>query len=235
MRKNSSIKIADGYCKSKKVALGDLYLFKYNPERKIDLYHPTLTEITRSPSILCDLKMQNVHMLPNDVELAELCSNIVFDKYNKIREFIEKKIEIVNNDKIDLKRKTTSPGNITVLNGTKYEKAKYLFSYLGVKCKNTSENGIDQRLTESHYDLVFNRFFVDGSNTLVNCILLCFQIKTYCISNYCKEPKSKENYPQTSSDGEGNSIYYNFEVDIHLSEEEIANRFINFVLDRELR
>lgn len=199
----------DEYCKGKDM-LGNLYLFELSPTREIPIYLPLPEIITEKPShpkIPFDRNTGNVHMIPADHKIAELCASIIEEKYDSISHFIVDKIEL----------KPTKPENIRILNKTPYEDSKYLFAYVGVYGK------------ETEYDLVFNRFFVDDNNH-VNCILLCPQIKMYERGN---EPKSIEYYPDTSKPDKGNTVYYNLDVDIHDSSEKIAKAFLEFVRKKE--
>lgn len=207
------------YCRCTEVALGDLYLYEFSNKKRIPFYYPSIAAIEKHSGILCGGKFGNVHMVPYDIELAELCADIVHEKYKRIGEYIEEEIKKNYDGKII--SKGTDPGKISILNETDYEKANYLFSYLSVSCNNTK------------YDLVFNRFFKDESNQ-INCILLCFQIKMY--NKNKTEPPSIKNYPHTPYNEEGNATYYNFGADIlYSSDQEIAEKFLKFVWNNETK
>lgn len=206
------------------VTLGNLYLYEFSDKRKIEPLYQPLPEEKLYSKIPYDSKTGNAHIIPSDINLAVLSANVICEKRTKINNYIKELAKseayrhIISPDK-----KPPSPG--IILNKTPYVEAKHLFSYLGVTVKNR------------RYDLVFNRFFFDGNNQ-VNCILLCFQIEMYDIncgekSNKRSEPPKTKNYPQTPQDGEGNEAYYNFEVNIHSSEQEIAKAFLKFICDKE--
>ena len=195
--------------------LGNIYLYEYADNRRIPTYYPPA-------KVILDNVTGNVHMLPYDINFAELCSKIIKEKGSKIFKLIEK--ELLEDEKKE-KYKGIQPkkgiyqASMKILKEPPY---KYLFSYLSVIGN-----------SDTRYDLIFDRFFI--YNNQVNCILLCFQIKMYKENEKEKEPPSIEYYPNMSPDGKimENGVYYNLDVDIHQPEEKIAEEFLAFVLKKE--
>lgn len=245
------------YRDRKDFVLGDLYLF--SEERRIPVFcYPSLKEIEKIENsekdkdkeekikkllnIPFDPNSGNVHMIPSEIELAELCSEYIEKKWMELRECINKKKEKDekykdHKDKIKVKKISDN-----FLSETYYKKAKYLFSYIRISYRHTKNDYY------TNYDLVFNRFFIDGSGSKrVNCILLCFQIEIFDVPKESNITGSKirdeapytKNYPHKSKNGawsedeKKNKVYYNLGVDIRSDEKEIAKAFLDFVLEQE--
>lgn len=202
--------------------LGNLYLYKVSDETKREFYHSNASELAFNQSLLHDGKSGNIHLFPEDPILARACADFIEQKFDQIKAELKlKKSENMT---------CTGSKNQKILNGISggiYEGAKCLFAYLGIICNKGTENAFE-------YDLCFNRFFYDSEGG-VNCVLPCFQIRIYDANK--KEPLAVNNYPHTSKDGEGEEgtgvYYYNFEVDIHTKNEDIAKEFLKFIREKE--
>lgn len=227
MEEKSAMERLDYYCDNTEVALGDLYLFEFTDKRKITFYYPSSDVIEAHPNFLFDDNKNkgNVHIFPADIKLAELCSKVNNEKMKEIFKCIKEKVPMNNEENKDkykyngiISYSRKESGWEKIVNSTSYKNAGHLFAYLQVIGD----------LSGTRYDLVFDRFFFDHDR--VSCILLCFQIKMYPKGD---EPKSIECYPHTPYDSEGNKHYYNLDVDIHSDAETIAEKFLEFVKEKE--
>lgn len=208
--------------KNLEVKLGNLYLDAVSEEKKTAFFNPSKEILRKQPAILYDSGSGNVHMIPQDPEIAKKYSDVIKKKCKEILVEIKNKLKYENmeyHSKIKNEKKRIVPAKI--LKGTLYENSGFLFSFLSVSYNDTK------------YDLVFNRFFFDNDNKL-NCILPCFQIKVYDKNK--SEPPSIGFYPNISSDKEQWSkkdVYYNFDVGINEPEDKIAEKFLKFVIETE--
>lgn len=199
------------------VALGNLYVL--STEHRVRIFKPTPEILKIHPSFIYDSNTGNVHLIPEDQDIAKRCSEIIIDKRKEIKENI-KTLTKNNEDYESITLNARKGNNNSILNNTPYSNDKGLFMYISVTYKDTN------------YDLIFNRFFYD-ENEHVNCILLCFHIKIYSATG--DEPLSAEYYPKEDDDKKDpdKCEYLDFPVSIEQPADEIAKAFLEFVINRE--
>lgn len=168
-------------------------------------------------SFLYDESKGNVHLFPENVELAKSCSNEIAEKRKEIYEALLNECDrgSIRIDGENKKGQGKGSKGAFICKGTKYEEANKLFQFIRLEC-----NG-------RFFDLIFIRFFKTEEN--INCILKCFQIKIF----KGKEPKALEYYPESGDDGYKNEVYCNFPVRFEESPKNIAKELIEFIKEYE--
>ena len=188
--------------------VGKLYLENLE-EKDIIIYQPSERDIAKSKGFLYDEKTGNYHLFPQDIKVAQECSDDIGEKRKAVNASIKKRYPQYLNGNMG-----GGAAKISDYEGN-YKSSK-LFSFIHLEW-----DGMN-------YDLIFIRFFKE--NEKVNCILKSFQIKMYS----GKEPKAYDNYPLSGEDGvyDEKGIYYNFPAEFSESPDIIADKLIEFIQEK---